>query len=344
MCDGVRSGLSKAVNIACLHECITNPAPASNIALLPTGIALAPTGPAPPGFGSARDSAHYPGFHFSRDADKVFGMKTLSVFALTVITAASALAQLAPPNAAGVTMGHVHFMVKDVEAQKRFWIEQLGGIEVHNGSLSLIQMPGVYIMFRQGDPSGPQEGAIVEHVSFVVKNLQESMANWKAKGVKIEQANNPLQCYVVGPEGVHVEILQDPSTPRQYQMNHIHLQPVDVPGMEAWYQKTFGFTITKVPMLTSSNQQEIAEVPGTSLHFAKAKTAMAPTKGRILDHIGFEVRDLEAFSKRLEAQGIKLEAPIRTVPNTKVKVAFITDPWGTYIELTENLAPSSPSN
>jgi hypothetical protein len=42
-----------------------------------------------------------------------------------------------------------------------------------------------------------------------------------------------------------------------------------------------------------------------------------------------------------EAQGTKLEAPIRKIPDSNVKVAFRLDPWGTYIELTENLAPGS---
>jgi hypothetical protein len=32
--------------------------------------------------------------------------------------------------------------------------------------------------------------------------------------------------------------------------------------------------------------------------------------------------------------------PPKEIPNSKVKVAFLTDPWGAYIELTENLATS----
>jgi hypothetical protein len=63
------------------------------------------------------------------------------------------------------------------------------------------------------------------------------------------------------------------------------------------------------------------------------------TKGRSIDHIGFDVQNLEEFVAGLEKRGIKIEAPIRQVPNSKVKVAFLTDPWGTYIELTEGLAP-----
>jgi reverse gyrase len=61
--------------------------------------------------------------------------------------------------------------------------------------------------------------------SKVVKDLKEAMANWRAKGVQVEQRNNPLQCFVVGPEGVRVEILQNPSTAVQYHMDHIHLHP-----------------------------------------------------------------------------------------------------------------------
>ncbi len=51
------------------------------------------------------------------------------------------------------------------------------------------------------------------------------------------------------------------------------------------------------------------------------------------------MKNLEAFVSSLEAKGIRIEGPIRQVPNTKVKIAFLTDPWGTYIELTEGLAP-----
>ena len=56
-----------------------------------------------------------------------------------------------------------------------------------------------------------------------------------------------------------------------------------------------------------------------------------------IDHIGFEVKNLEAFTKKLEAQGIKLAVAVRQVPALGISIAFITDPWGTYIELTEGL-------
>ena len=56
-----------------------------------------------------------------------------------------------------------------------------------------------------------------------------------------------------------------------------------------------------------------------------------------LDHIGFEVKDLEAFYRKLEEMGITLAVAYRKVPALNISIAFITDPWGTYIELTEGL-------
>ena len=64
---------------------------------------------------------------------------------------------------------------------------------------------------------------------------------------------------------------------------------------------------------------------------------MAGTAGRVLDHIGFEVADLEALVAELEAKGIEFDVPYREIPEIGLALAFLTDPWGTYIELTEGL-------
>jgi hypothetical protein len=49
------------------------------------------------------------------------------------------------------------------------------------------------------------------------------------------------------------------------------------------------------------------------------------------------VRNLEAFTKELESKGIALTEPYRRIDNLNLGIAFITDPWGTHIELTEGL-------
>ena len=64
-----------------------------------------------------------------------------------------------------------------------------------------------------------------------------------------------------------------------------------------------------------------------------------PTAGRVVDHVGFEVKNLDAFSKALEAKGIKLVRPYkkRDPAMNNIATATIVDPWGVSIELTEGL-------
>ena len=101
--------------------------------------------------------------------------------------------------------------------------------------------------------------------------------------------------------------------------------------MQSWYAKMFGATPTKRGQFAAAN------IPGVALLIAKSDTATVPTKGRGLDHIGFEINDLEAFCKKAEANGVKFDMPFTKRPELGISLAFLTDPWGTYIELNEGL-------
>ena len=79
-------------------------------------------------------------------------------------------------------------------------------------------------------------------------------------------------------------------------------------------------------------------MPSLSGRFAKLPANLpSPTKGRTLDHIGFEVKNLQLFCKKLEAKGVKLDAPYSKARHKSFASAELTDPWGTSIELTEGL-------
>lgn len=268
-------------------------------------------------------------------------MNARALLAFAVVAAAPLPAQLAAPNAEGISLGHIHLAVKNVDAQKQFWTGMMGGTLVKNGPLELIQFPGVFIMFRQADPAGPPEGSIVNHFGFVVKDLPAELAKWKGGGLKIEQGENPNQGYVTAPDGIRVEFFGDTSLSAPVVMNHIHFYPADIPAMQAWYAKTFGGVAGKRARVARPGWIDSVDVPGVNLSFSQGEKGLVPTKGRSLDHIGFEVKNLDAFVQKLQAQGIKLDVAPRAVPNTSVKIAFITDPWGTYIELTEGLAPAA---
>jgi len=114
--------------------------------------------------------------------------------------------------------------------------------------------------------------------------------------------------------------------------HHIHLNVPEgqVGAAKEWYAQHFGGVRGK------RWHYEAVDLPGINLNFSEVATAQAPTKGRMLDHIGFEITSLEAFCRRLEADGVTFERPYSKLASG-LGLAFITDPWGTTIELTEGL-------
>jgi catechol 2,3-dioxygenase-like lactoylglutathione lyase family enzyme len=269
-------------------------------------------------------------------------MKQLTFFVIVLLSASPASAQLVEPNQIGVTMGHMHLAVKDVDAQKQFWISVMGGTLVKNGALELIQFPGVFIMLRQAESSAPPAGSIVDHFGFVVKDMPAALAKWKAANIKIEPTENPNEVYVLAPDGIRLEVYGEPALPTPVSMNHIHYRVVDIPAIKAWYVKVFGANPGRRPCIACIARPSMIEaddLPGVNLSFSPANMPTLPIKGRAIDHIGFEVKNLDAFVGSLAAKGISIEAPVRQVAGTNVKIAFLTDPWGTYIELTEGLPP-----
>jgi catechol 2,3-dioxygenase-like lactoylglutathione lyase family enzyme len=188
-------------------------------------------------------------------------------------------------------------------------------------------------MVRQAEPTGGTVGSVINHFGFNVKDIKSSVAAWRAAGLSVETTARADQAWLMTPDGARVEILEDTAIREPIRMHHIHWNVVAVPEMQAWYAKHFGAVPGK------RGQNDAGDLPGVNLTFGKVEVVNPGTRGRALDHIGFEVRNLPQFITRLEAAGVKLDSPLRKAGNGTTSIAFLTDPWGTYIELTEGLAP-----
>ena len=257
--------------------------------------------------------------------------KLTLLIVLALLWSAPARAQLVKPGEAGVVLGHLHLLAKDVEATKKFFVT-LGGVPVQNGSLQLIQFPGVFIMLREGQPTGPMESGVVNHMGFSVPELKTAVARWRAGGLMVDVTRDD-QAWLLTPDGARIEIFEEKTTVVPIQMHHLHWRVTQVADAQQWYAKHFGAVPGK------RRQYDVDDMPGLNMTFQKWDTAYPGTKGRALDHVGFEVRNLAQFVATLEAAGVKMEGPIRKAGNGKTSIAFLTDPFGTYIELTEGLAP-----
>jgi catechol 2,3-dioxygenase-like lactoylglutathione lyase family enzyme len=256
-----------------------------------------------------------------------------------------------PPNAAGVTMGHLHFHVRDVAANARFWAS-LGGVVSGGTGSQTVSVGGALIELSQGTPTGTSDGAVVNHVAFRVPSL----AALEASGLTLAHAGPDLPgiATVMTPEGERIELFDNSATNTWFRrdgdgssdadaqrsvrpttapitLHHIHLLLPDeaaIAAAKTWYATIFGGT----PGVRWHYQA--VDLPGLDVNFGVATKPVRPTKGRMLDHIGFEVKSLAAFCKRLESMGVSFDRAY-TATADGVGEAALTDPWGTSIELTE---------
>jgi catechol 2,3-dioxygenase-like lactoylglutathione lyase family enzyme len=164
--------------------------------------------------------------------------------------------------------------------------------------------------------------------------MQESLDRWQGAGLKIEPGTRPTQVYLTMPGDIRVEILEEASLTVPIAFHHVHYYVSDVAAMQSWYVKNFGAAPGK------RAQFDAADVPGANLTFQKADMEEMPTKGTALDHVGFEVKNLEAFTRKLAAAGVKFDQPYRKMPGLNIASAVLIDPSGTSVELTEGLAPA----
>jgi predicted enzyme related to lactoylglutathione lyase len=275
---------------------------------------------------------------------------------LLAAPATSSHAQILVGKEGPVVYGHHHLNTTDMAAQKKFFVDTLGGTVRHIGTgtraQDIIEFPNVQLWFRPMQaPTGGTIGTTVNHIGFSVNNIRAVVTKVKANGYKMittdsvaptvnvtddVAAASPTTniAFVLGPEQTKVEFVEVKDQRLPIQLHHIHFFGEKNIEMQAWYAKTFG--AKQLPQNPGSAFVQ-DQLPGVFLNFTPSQTPTVGTTGRALDHIGFEVKNLEAFTKQLQAQGITLDRPYTKVPELGIAIAFIKDPWGTNIEMTEGL-------
>ncbi|OFW32033.1 MAG: hypothetical protein A3J28_15705 [Acidobacteria bacterium RIFCSPLOWO2_12_FULL_60_22] len=305
-------------------------------------------------------------------------MKTLvSILSFLVLWPLSlSQAQLYPWNEAGVTLGSVHTIVRDVEVTKRFWA-LFGGQPITIGGIDVIKLPGVFVFMHPGEPSGPSRGAVVDHLGVSSPNPYELIKRLVGADVKTDSINpatlrdpswtrgsrQQTWTHVYSPDGLRVAIETnpcaftppgsrqsdedpcpeqivtaaqhgDPAAPIGGSLLHFYLKDNAEEGrFRDFYAKYFGGKIIR-----SAGTNFV--IPGAKLNVETSPAGPLPSnKGRALDSIGFEVKNLEEFCKKLEAAGVKFDQPYSKTRYKSFAHAAFIDAWGIPVQLTEGLKP-----
>ena len=288
----------------------------------------------------------------------------LSLTACVAAAAAFLFGQTVAPNATGISIGHIHFTVPDPDGMLKVWTDVMGGTPATAGPLKMVKLPGVFIIATaRPNPAGGTKGSVVDHIGFSVKSFADTKAKATAAGLPVQEVTPNVQAFITLPNDIILEVQEDTTLTTQSAFSHYHLSAADTNAAREWYIKTFGgeegerrkgLKGAKIPGgfvdflgfggggkgkggKGGKGGAPPAEAPAAAAA-APAPTGPAASKGRALDHIGFEVKDLKAFTDRLEGGGQKMDMKFNDMSaKIGLKIAFITDPNGTYIELTEGL-------
>ncbi len=263
-----------------------------------------------------------------------------SVF-LAITGAVPLTAQLAAPTSAGVSLAAVYYTVPDVAAHKKIWVDIFGAKPVIVGKTEMLKMPGGFIVLTKGEPAAGNP--LVNHLGIWAKDLDPTRAKLTEAGIKAA----PKAQFIDLPNNLRLEFIDDPAGPENPALHHIHYfvaNQQDGLTARAWYVKTFGATENArrnggVPSALLTTPDKWISIDFTAAGGRGGATAPAPipNKGTILDRFALEVKGLDAFLKKAEADGVKVAKPVSTDADG-LKTAMIMDSLGNEVELIEGLA------
>jgi len=261
-------------------------------------------------------------------------VKLLSSLLLLCLATSTAHAQLATPNANGITFGHVHLNVSDIVEHKRIWVEHFNGTVVERGPLTVVKLPNMMVALTETEPSMGSRETNMHHFGFKVRSMDKFLDKWRADGLEVGSiffgSEGQLNAYVITPDNIAVEMQEDQGLHEEITGYHVHWFLDNPEEILQWYVEMFDLEIRPRGRITTTTN-----VPGMNLSFGANNSGRQNTQGSAIDHIGFEIDNLEEFCKQLEAKGIVFDVPYREIPAIGLNIAYFTDPSGVYVELTE---------
>ena len=136
--------------------------------------------------------------------------------------------------------------------------------------------------------------------------------------------------FIFDPWGARIELLQDPGHPG---FHHVHLSAIDPDVTLAWYRD-----LLEAETGTVGDSLEGLRLGSLWLLASPhAEGVPAATEGRSIDHIAFEVDDLESESPALRSRGVEFlqEAVVPDGARTSAKRAFVAGPDNVRLALVE---------
>ena len=263
---------------------------------------------------------------------------------------------------------HVHLNTTDPDAAINFYTTKFKATkEKFAGLRDGVWTGDSWLLFNKVDAPPPAETVSgIWHIGWGAEDMKATYQKQVDSGTQFqtpltdisgmtggaENSGRFFYAYVDGPDHALIEL----NTARHHNFGHVHMFSVNPIATGEWYMKHLGLTarLQKEPR-TYRNLQNAPAAFMTANHVSmivypveylqtsgyepfKGRKELAPTRGRVIDHIGFAVDDLDAAVTRMKAAGVKVTA--EPVVRGPIKFAFIEGPDQVAIELIEDKTPT----
>lgn len=261
---------------------------------------------------------------------------------------------------------HVHLNSTDPAAAIDFYAEKFKARkENFAGLMDAVWTGDSWLLFTKVDSPPPSELISgIWHVGWGAEDMPSTYQKQVDSGTKFATpitdisgmvgGNRPFfYAYVEGPDHALIEL----NTARHHDFGHVHLFSADPPAAGEWYARHFGWRV-----MAQKDRREFRGNPIGPAAFVTAdhvsmifypvehvqknvpvawrnRTGFAPTRGRVIDHLGFSVADLDVALERLRKAGVVVTTEPQDLGGGALRHAFIEGPDQIAIELLEDRNP-----
>jgi catechol 2,3-dioxygenase-like lactoylglutathione lyase family enzyme len=260
---------------------------------------------------------------------------------------------------------HLHLNAIDPPADIEFYTTKLDAEKASfRGLVDAVRTQKSWILFQKVAASPPSEVvSAIWHFGWGAEDMKAAYQRQIDSGTRFATPITDISdlaggapnsgrffyAYVQGPDGALIEL----NTAAHHHFGHIHLLSADPVAAAGWYAKQFGVKPRSSAAVRTYHDVQVG--PSASFMMDNVSVIIYPleyaisshlpgwenrktfesTKGRVVDHIGISVPNLEEAAGKLRAAGVTITDAPKSIAGGKVKYAFIEGPDKIRIEIIE---------
>jgi lactoylglutathione lyase len=194
----------------------------------------------------------------------------------------------------------------------------------------------VQLTFFEREPSGGSVGTGVDHIGVSFEDLEARMAGWREAGVTILSDVRAIDglfklAFLEDPWGTKIEVVEDHE---DLGFHHVHLMTPDPEATLTWYREMFGGEADRMKGRLDGVRFGRVWLLASRLRGGD----VAPTRGRAIDHLGWDYADLDAAAADMEGRGAEFSMQPRPYTNPlgiEMRISFLTGPDDVLIEVVQ---------